>query len=182
MCFWSILGTKTTFLDIWRKSSKIQQFEQIPGYPRFPHKCHQMSKNVVFVPKMLQKQIQSSFWVHILTKVCLSVILSILARACASQKRKAKPLEIKPKWPKKSKNVVLGYKKGSKFDSDFIFSFSGSLRSYNIPLRVISNLPCPPRSTHTSNNMLSIWLHMTNYSNYPPHKIPKFFSLFFWNF
>ena len=44
----------------------------------------------------------------------LAVILSILARACASQKRKAKPLEIKPKWPKKSKNVVLGYKKWSK--------------------------------------------------------------------
>ena len=85
----------------------------------------------------------------------LAVILSILARTCDSQKRKAKPVGNKPKVAKKSKNVVLGYKKGSKFDSDFIFSFSGSLRSYNIPLRVISHEGGPPHTSNTSNSHLS---------------------------
>ena len=59
-------------------------------------------------------------------EVLLHVILSILARACARYKRKAKPVKNKPKWAKISKNVVLGTKKGSKSDSDFIKSFYGS--------------------------------------------------------
>ena len=57
------------------------------------------------------------------TKVLFHVILSVLARACGPWSRKAKPLENKPKWAHILKIVVLGTKKWSKSDSDFILLF-----------------------------------------------------------
>ena len=73
-----------------------------------------MSKNVVFFPKFLQKHIKSKLFFNFPTEELFAVILSILARARALWKRKAKPVKIKPKLAKISKNVVLVPNSGQK--------------------------------------------------------------------
>ena len=73
-----------------------------------------MSKNVVFFPKFLQKHIKSKLFFDFPTEVLFAVILSILARARAFWKRKAKPVKNKPKLAKISKNVVLVPNSGQK--------------------------------------------------------------------
>ena len=73
-----------------------------------------MSKNVVFFPKFLQKLIKSKLFFGFPTEVLFAVILSILARARALWKRKAKPVKNKPKLDKISKKVVLVPNSGQK--------------------------------------------------------------------
>ena len=73
-----------------------------------------MSKNVVFFPKFLQKLIKSKLFFGFAIEVLFAVILSILARARAFWKRKAKPVKIKPKLAKISKKVVLVPNSGQK--------------------------------------------------------------------
>ena len=67
-----------------------------------------------FFSKILQKLIKSKIFFDFSTEVLFAVILSILARARALCKRKAKPVKIKPKLAKISKYVVLVPNSGKK--------------------------------------------------------------------
>ena len=111
--FYSGYG-KIEISAIWQKflpTPDIAIFNQIP----FKNESNtHMSKNVVFFPKILQKHIKSEIFFNFSAEVLFAVILSILARARALWKRKAKPVKIKPKLAKFSKNVVLVPNSGQK--------------------------------------------------------------------
>ena len=111
--FYSGYG-KIEISAIWQKflpTPDIAIFDQNP----FKNEVWtHISKNVVFFPKILQKLIKSKLFFDFLTEVLFAVILSILARTRALWKRKAKPVKIKPKLAKISKNVVLVPNSGQK--------------------------------------------------------------------
>ena len=111
--FYSGYG-KIEISAIWQKFLPLPDIAIFDQNPFKNDVSTHMSKNVVFFPKFLQKLIKSKIFFDFPTEVLFAVILSILARARALWKRKAKPVKIKPKLAKISKYVVLVPNSGQK--------------------------------------------------------------------
>ena len=90
---------------------------------------------------------QYTFWLYIRTQMRLAIILSLLARARATQKRKAKPLKIRSNRVNLvhiSKNVPYVCHMCANSKSDLIFSFSRSFWTYKVPYMVWSYIDGGP--------------------------------------